>query len=527
MKRLVLFCAVSCALAVVLMHNPVFARANGQGGNGYSLDLRDTAVVRAAAGAVDELPDGTPVLRFHQFFGKQNDLREFELPLDQFRGHRIRLKADVEAQDVSEKPQPWNGIKLMLRIVTPAQTLWPQVRVSSGSFDWRTVSGVLPVPADATRVSLIIGLEQVSGTARLHNISLSPLSSALPIAMADPNQPIFTGRGANGLRGAMVSPQTMKRADFDVLSRDWGANLARWQLIRSRNDPKDFPSYDRWLEERLEELDRGLAWATENGVNVVVDLHSPPGGGDSVSGYQDASGGLFSSRQAQDHFVAVWQKIAARYRGNQTIWGFDLANEPIDTDTAEDCLDWSGLALRAGKAIRAIDAERTLIVESPDVGSAQGMGWLRPLPLERVVYSFHMYQPGAFTHQGIFSPSAPIAFPGMIDGTYWDRAALKRAMQAAIDFAQKYRVHIYVGEFGAIRWAPGAERYLGDLISIFEEQGWDWSFHAFREGNVWSPEWDNDPDSKQESRTETARLKLFKEAYMRNRRDRQRSGIDH
>jgi len=203
-----------------------------------------------------------------------------------------------------------------------------------------------------------------------------------------------------------------------------------------------------------------------------------------------------------------------------------LANEPIDTDTAEDCLDWSGLALRAGKAIRAIDAERTLIVESPEVGSAQGMEWLRPLPLEHVVYSFHMYQPGEFTHQGVFSPSAPIAFPGTINGMYWDRAALKRAMQPAIDFAQKYRVHIYVGEFGAIRWAPGAERYLGDLINIFEEQGWDWSFHAFREWNGWSPEWDNDPSSQHESRTETARLKLFKEAYLRNRHDRQHSGVD-
>jgi hypothetical protein len=61
-------------------------------------------------------------------------------------------------------------------------------------------------------------------------------------------------------------------------------------------------------------------------------------------------------------------------------------------------------------------------------------------------------------------------------------------MDAAIAFAKKYRVHLYVGEFSTIRWAPGAEDYLRDAIEIFEKHGWDWSYHAYREWHGWNLE---------------------------------------
>ncbi len=47
---------------------------------------------------------------------------------------------------------------------------------------------------------------------------------------------------------------------------------------------------------------------------------------------------------------------------------------------------------------------------------------------------------------------------------------------------------MYVGEFSAVCWAEGAERYIGDVISLMEEYGWDWTMHAWREWSGWSPE---------------------------------------
>ena len=72
---------------------------------------------------------------------------------------------------------------------------------------------------------------------------------------------------------------------------------------------------------------------------------------------------------------------------------------------------------------------------------------------------------------------------------------MKRALKPVVEFQRKYGVHIYIGEFSAIRWAPddSACRYLKDLIDIFEAHGWDWSYHAFREWDGWSVEHGPDP----------------------------------
>jgi len=34
--------------------------------------------------------------------------------------------------------------------------------------------------------------------------------------------------------------------------------------------------------------------------------------------------------------------------------------------------------------------------------------------------------------------------------------------------------------------------YLRDLIDIFEEYGWDWTYHAFRGSSVWDLDYTND-----------------------------------
>ena len=80
--------------------------------------------------------------------------------------------------------------------------------------------------------------------------------------------------------------------------------------------------------------------------------------------------------------------------------------------------------------------------------------------------------------------------PGTVEGKLWDKAALEAAMQPAIDFANRYRVHMYVGEFSCVRTAPGNStlNYLTDVVDIFEKHQWDWSYHAFREWEGWSLE---------------------------------------
>ncbi|MHB8522961.1 MAG: glycoside hydrolase family 5 protein [Limisphaerales bacterium] len=446
-------------------------------------------------------------------------LKSFVLPVEQMRGTFVSVSANIKAQNVSAKPEPWNGLKLMVKIENPDRTDWPQPTIPVGTFDWQRFSNRFVIPANATAATLTLGLEKVSGTAWFDQVkvSLSRVVRAAPPAAAD--QPIFRGHDLPRLRGAMVSPG-MSEADLAVLADQWHGNLIRWQLIHSNRDAQSgTASYDQWLDGLLAKTDQVLDWAKKHGVKVVLDLHSPPGGKASPGGYVAAMGGFFSQLESQRHFVEVWQKMARRYKGNAVIWGFDLVNEPVDDQTADGCQDWQALALTAGKAIRAIDPERILIVEPPRWGSPAGWNDFNPIPLPRVVYSFHMYEPGRFTHQRVFDKSQrSVSYPGEIDGQIWNRNQLIKVMQPAVDFARKYRVHLYVGEFSAIRWAPGAERYLADLTSIFEEQGWDWSYHAFREWSGWSLEHSADELDDKPVAQPTARFEVIDHWLKQNRR---------
>ena len=458
----------------------------------------------------------------------ESAIRSFALPIERLRGRFVFVGAEVKADSVGAKPSPWNGIKIMVRIDTPAGSQWPQPEIPTGSFNWQRYSNRIFVPKDAKAATLVLGLEHVSGKAWMADVRIVLGREAGDLPAAAENSPIFRGHTSPRLRGAMVAPDTLTEQDLRVLASDWGGNLVRWQLIRSGRSPTEtgFDDYDRWLGKQLNQLDRGLTWAAKVGVKVVVDLHSPPGGKSLSGGYQAAIGPIWTDPKAQSKFIEVWRKIAARYQGDQRIWGYDLLNEPVDKDVAEGCDDWQSLALRAAQAVRGIDPASTLIVEPPDWGSASGFAGFQPIGLSNVVYSFHIYDPHKFTHQGVNGPSQPITYPGMIDGRMWDKRAIEAAIEPATFFAKRYRVQLYVGEFSVIRWAPGGDKYLSDLIEVMESHGWDWSYHAFREWDGWSVEHGSDPGDHTRSDQPTAREQVLLKWLNQNKAEAGKSHME-
>lgn len=476
----------------------------------------------AGAGQVEQITPGHSVLRIEKADADGSALRQFELPVQKLRGRWIYLSANVKAKDVSDKPVDWNGIKVMLKIERQDGTDWPQIALPVGTFDWRKSSTRLLLPDDATAMTLLVGLERVSGTVWLDNVRITQGKTMRQAPPAPADQPIFKGHEEPVLRGVMVHPR-VKREDLRVLAEQWHGNLIRYQLLHlpKLSEANDLAAYDRWLDGELAYLDDVLVWAKQLGIKVVVDLHSPPGGNVSSDGAMATSSGPFwSNRKAQDHFVQVWRKIAARYKGNAVIWGFDLLNEPDDRTVTADCDDWQALCERAARAVREVDEGRTLIVEPNSWAGADGFIGFAPLDLPRVVYSFHMYTPMAFTHQGVIGDGHAYAYPGEIDGRMWNKAALEKSMQAAIDFAAKYRVQMYVGEFSAARWAKGADRYLADVTAIFEKHGWDWSYHAFREWQGWNLELGTDRADTQPTDQPGARWRAIEHWMKLNQRAR-------
>jgi hypothetical protein len=226
---------------------------------------------------------------------------------------------------------------------------------------------------------------------------------------------------------------------------------------------------------------------------------------------------MFHEAAYQEHFVKTWQKIARRYKGHRAVWGYDLINEPVQgAPPPEGVADYLGAQVKAARAIRAIDRDVPIIFAADDWDGPPGFKHPMPVDVPRVIYQVHMYWPHSFTHQGVHDSRTGVAYPGVIDGRPCDQDALRRYLRPVREFQLAYNVHIYCGEFSAIRWAPGAAGYLRDVIELFEEYGWDWSYHAYREWSGWSVEHSSDSKDNTPAGTATDRKQLLLRWFAKN-----------
>ncbi|MBN1816932.1 MAG: cellulase family glycosylhydrolase [Sedimentisphaerales bacterium] len=432
----------------------------------------------------------------------------------------VTMKATVKAEGISKRPNPWNGIKVMLMLETEGGYHWPQIQIPGGDFDWRDFAETIRLPAHIKRATLVVGLEEVRGRVWFDNLEIH---RGRPSRSGKRYPAIFSGHDLPRLRGVMYGP-TFKEEDFRDLA-GWNANQIRWQLnwvpMKAAEEwARDMDAYDKWLDGALLECDKALAACEKYRIKVLVDLHCPPGGR-----AEDGVCRMFQEKRYQDHLLQIWDKVATRYKGRSVVYAYDLLNEAVEGTVSPDCLHWRDLATEAARVIRRIDPDKPVVFEPSPWGSADGFDTLSPLDLDRVIYSFHMYQPHQFTHQGVYEDKQAlaypgVAYPGVINGQMWDKEQLRRAMMPAIEFQKEFNVQIYVGEFSAIRWAPGrsAYLYLRDCIELFEEYGWDWSYHAFREWDGWSVEHTGDRSNRRPSAEPTERQQLLVSYFTKNQR---------
>ena len=353
------------------------------------------------------------------------------------------------------------------------------------------------------------------------------------------------------LKGVMLG--ATGETEFKDLRR-MGATLVRYQManewknftaLAGQNKTDAAAEYDKWLDERLDHLEKMLVWSRKYGIKICVDLHTHIGG---LTKEEYNSDMIFVEKKYEDLLVATWEKIARRFKGNQdAIYGYDLFNEPIDRENELTTTSWRAVICRTVEAIRVIDPDTPIIIEpncnaSPrgfDVKNPYGLKGFEPLPYGNLIYSVHIYQPMGFTHQGLFQKKEdykPMPYPsanakadpnrkrypgdlGKDSGKVetWNKEYVRREIQTVREFQLKYGVRIWVGEFSAAGWTDGGDRYLQDVTDLFEEYGWDYAYHAFRENVIWSLEHEGDENaSLRKAEQETPRMKVMKAKWALN-----------
>ncbi len=417
--------------------------------------------------------------------------------------------------NVSKPEKNYLGVKFMLNYIGPnGLPVWKHPSGLFGNSDWKEISTTIPpLGSEVHTGKLILGLQDSSGQVEfdLNSLKIVPLYGYDP-QVGDDYKISYPESLTNSprRRGVMVR-NTISEEDFKTL-KEWNVNLIRFQLTRNwgkLNTDLDLDEYDTWINGKLDHLEDVLKWAEASGIKVVIDLHSPPGGRIEGSVMR-----MFTEKKYFDHYVEVWKRIATRFNGNKTVWAYDLINEPVQKSYVP--FDYWTVQRTAAEAVRAIDPTTPIMVESNNWASASAYQYLTPLNLDNVIYHVHMYNPGGFTHQGVHKNPRGATYPGKVKGIYYDKEKLRESLKPVRDFQLKHHARIYVGEFSAAIWAPGANRYLADCIAIFEEYGWDWSYHAFRESNIWSVELEGNDTKSLKPSPDNPRKRVLLEAFKLN-----------
>ncbi len=181
----------------------------------------------------------------------------------------------------------------------------------------------------------------------------------------------------------------------------------------------------------LDVLDRLVAYAGSIGLKVILDNHRCRAARPLEINTLDEPL-WYTKAYPQSVWLKDWQTLALRYRGNDTVIGFDLRNEPHTAGPgpwnlhaylhqgatwgpydgkSNPATDWRAAAERAGNAILAINPDVLIVVEGitlyPEAGSPNGVAtsWWGgiltpalqyPVVLQvpgKLVYSVHDYGP--------------------------------------------------------------------------------------------------------------------------------------
>ena len=230
------------------------------------------------------------------------------------------------------------------------------------------------------------------------------------------------------------------------LIRQLGFNSVRvplpYRLFLSADEP------DRLAGPGWALLDRLIGWCKTEGIHVVLDLHAAPGG-QTGTDIDDSPGYpfLFESEEAQRLTTVLWRGLAARYKDEPAVLGYDLLNEPIAHffDAARLNPHLAPLYRRLVAAIREVDPHHVIFLGGAQWNTNFAAAGEPFAP--NLVYTFH---------------------------TYWTEPETK-TIERYLAYRDQHQVPLYLGESG-----ENTDEWIRRFRELLEKHQIDWCFWPYK-----------------------------------------------
>jgi len=238
-------------------------------------------------------------------------------------------------------------------------------------------------------------------------------------------------------------------------------------------------------------------------LDVIVDMHPDA---DTQQVIEDDPAGA-------DALNALWLWLAKQLKKTSPDHvALELLNEP-QYQGVGGALRWSRYQKRLLRTVRGVLPQHPVVVTGRQTGTLEGLIELTPLDAPNLIYSFHFYAPGIFTHQGAVwmrnvpwttaghwhdmpypAERARLHQPWMDTGgdqqrgleemdqylaDDWNQAEITQKWEPLLAWARRYpELRIRMGEFGVYRTGvePASRyRWVSDVRAMAEAHGWGWS----------------------------------------------------
>ncbi|KSV92781.1 glycoside hydrolase family 5 protein [Sinorhizobium sp. GL28] len=270
----------------------------------------------------------------------------------------------------------------------------------------------------------------------------------------------------------------------------------------------DADKYDGIPVGDLKTLRQTLDDADKAGLKVVIAPLSLPGMRWAQNNGNKFDGRLWQGKAWWNETARFWQDLARELKDHPAVAAYNIVNEPApekNNGLAEhadpqamqawyDAKQGSASDLKAFyetviAAIREVDPATPVMADAGWYAAADAFSyWPSGLTDQKVLYSFHMYEPYAATSAPNIKRDKPYAYPGKVpfgEGEEtWDRARAAAYLAKPVQWAKDKGVplsRLVAGEFGCMRRWAGCKTYLEDVLTALDKDDLHWAFYSFRE----------------------------------------------